>query len=301
MRDIFVAKVKKYLTEVPNSFFLTADLGFGVFDDFPTLYPKQFFNVGVAEQLLSSISCGLSLSGDKVFTYSIGIFPTVRCLEQIRNDICYHNSNVLITTSGAGFSYGSLGISHHCTEDISMLRCIPNLTICSPASEQEAAICIDRILNINTPCYLRLDKLNAKSFISEEKSLYGPFIHKSSKENKFLLLAHGSTVQIYNETLELYPEIEEKVTIATVPFLHQNEQLHDLLSSYKNIITVEEHQLAGGFGSFINEQMNICESKAKLRRFGLNHFSDIVGSQSYLRNLYLPNPSDIFEIIKTTR
>lgn len=86
------------------------------------------------------------------------------------------------------------------------------------------------------------------SFISEEKSLYGPFMHKSSKDNKFLLLAHGSTVQIYNETLELYPQIEGKVAIATVTFLHQNKQLHELLSAYKNIITVEEHQLPVGFG-----------------------------------------------------
>ena len=73
-------------------------------------------------------------------------------------------------------------------------------------------------------------------------------MHKSSKDNKLLLLAHGSTVQIYNETLELYPQIEGKVAIATVTFLHQNKQLHELLSAYKNIITVEEHQLPVGFG-----------------------------------------------------
>ena len=297
MRDIFVEKIKNYLSKDPKSFFLTADLGFGVFDEFPQKYPNQFINVGVAEQLLSSLSCGLSLSGDKVFTYSIGIFPTIRCLEQLRNDICYHNSNVFITTSGAGFSYGSLGISHHCTEDISMLRCIPNLTICSPASEQEADICITRLLDLKTPCYLRLDKTCAKSVIQDEKSTFGPFIHKYSKNKNYLLLAHGSTLEIYNQTVKEFPEIIDEVTIASVPFLKSSDQLHELLKSHSNVITTEEHQLAGGFGSFISEEMNFCRAKAKLKRYGLNTFSDKVGSQSYLRNIYLPSPKNIYEII----
>lgn len=300
MREQFVEIVKSYLSDNKNSFFLTADLGFGVFDDFPKNYPNQFFNVGVAEQLLSSLSCGLSINGDKVFTYSIGIFPTIRCLEQIRNDICYHNSNVLITTSGAGFSYGSLGISHHCTEDISMLRCIPNLLICSPASSEETEICMSRILKLKSPCYLRLDKTNAKSFVLEQKSHFGPFMHKHPKNKNYLLLAHGSTLEIYNQTIKEFPEIIDEVTIASVPFLKSNEQLHDLLITHKNIITTEEHQLSGGFGSFISEEMNICSSKAKLIRFGLNTFSDKVGSQSYLRNLYLPSPKKLYEIIRTS-
>ena len=95
-----------------NLYLLTGDLGFGVFDEFSKEFPNQFVNVGVAEQNMTTIACGLALEKNKVFTYSIGNFSTLRCLEQIRNDICYHDVDVTVITVGAGFSYGQLGISH---------------------------------------------------------------------------------------------------------------------------------------------------------------------------------------------
>tara|TARA_Y100001968_G_scaffold316374_1_gene344133 strand:- start:4371 stop:5288 length:918 start_codon:yes stop_codon:yes gene_type:complete len=301
MRDTFVQEVKRYLQTNRESFFLTADLGFGIFDDFPNLFPNQFFNVGVAEQLMASLSCGLSLSGDKVFIYSIGIFPTVRCLEQVRNDICYHNSNVMIITSGAGFSYGSLGISHHCTEDISILRCLPNLRICSPASELEAKTCIPLLLKMNSPSYLRLDKWNSTVLTFRQTSEYGPFIYSQPPNSSVLLLAHGSTLDIYKNFIDIYDNSLPNISIASVPFLIESIELNQLLLSHDLIITTEEHQISGGFGSFISEQMNKCGSKAKLLIYGLSGFSDIVGSQSYLRNLYLPTSDGIYEIIKSNK
>ena len=89
--------------------------------------PKQYFNAGVCEQNMASIAAGLALEGKKVYTYSIGNFPTLRCIEQIRNDICYHNANVTIMAVGGGFAYGSLGMSHHATEDIAIMRSLPNM------------------------------------------------------------------------------------------------------------------------------------------------------------------------------
>ena len=117
-RDAFVNSLTNYLRANSDSVLLTADLGFGVFDNLFKDLPQQIFNVGVAEQLMTNLAAGLAHSHSKVFTYSIGVFPTLRCLEQIRNSFSYHSSNVVIVTSGAGFSYGSLGITHHCTEDL---------------------------------------------------------------------------------------------------------------------------------------------------------------------------------------
>src|ERR1039457_1496585 len=100
---------------------ITGDLGFGVFGPFAKRFPRQYLNAGVAEQNMTGVAAGMALEGRIVFTYSIGNFPTLRCLEQIRNDVCYHNANVKVVAVGGGFSYGPLGISHHATEDLAIL------------------------------------------------------------------------------------------------------------------------------------------------------------------------------------
>ena len=102
----------------PKFQLLTADLGFGIFDKLRELFPKNFINVGVAEQNLIGIATGMALTGLSPICYSIGNFPTMRCLEQIRNDAAYHDASIMIVSSGGGFGYKQLGMSHHSTEDI---------------------------------------------------------------------------------------------------------------------------------------------------------------------------------------
>ena len=137
MRDLFVQKLLKMISNDPKVILLTADLGFGAFECFESFRDKQYFNVGISEQLMASMAAGLSLEGFKVFIYSIGVFPTLRCLEQIRNDISYHGCSVTIVSTGAGFSYGSLGMTHHCVQDIGVIRSIPNIDVFTPANKYE--------------------------------------------------------------------------------------------------------------------------------------------------------------------
>ena len=115
MRDAFVSSLHDLASQDPDVMLLTGDLGFGVLDEFAKRFPRQYLNVGVAEQNLTGMAAGLALSGKRVFTYSIANFPTLRCLEQIRNDICYHDANVTVVAIGGGLSYGPLGFSHHAT------------------------------------------------------------------------------------------------------------------------------------------------------------------------------------------
>ena len=110
MRDIFIEELGILAAEDPNIVLITGDLGFGVFEQFSENYPDQFLNVGVAEQNMTMVAAGMAIEGKKIFTYSIGNFPTLRCLEHIRNDICYHNLDVTIVSIGGGFSYGQLGM-----------------------------------------------------------------------------------------------------------------------------------------------------------------------------------------------
>ena len=158
MRDNFIRILTELAPRRPELMLLTGDLEFGVLNEYITRFPRQFLNVGVAEQNLSGLAAGIAFEGYTVFTYSIGNFPTLRCLEQIRNDICYHDANVKIVSVGGGMSYGSVGFSHHCTEDLATLRSLPGMLVLSPGDLWEAAEASRYLVSHHGPAYLRLDK-----------------------------------------------------------------------------------------------------------------------------------------------
>ena len=137
MRDVFIAALSEIAAANPDVIIITGDLGFGVLDDFERNFPRQYINAGVAEQNMTAVAAGLALSGKIVFTYSIANFPTLRCLEQLRNDVCYHKANVIAVSIGGGFSYGGLGASHHATEDIAIMRALPNMHALVPSDAWE--------------------------------------------------------------------------------------------------------------------------------------------------------------------
>ena len=116
---------------------LTGDLGFSVVEKYMEELPDQFVNAGVAEQNMTGVAAGMALSGHVVFTYSIANFPTLRCLEHIRNDVCYHGADVKVVSIGGGFAYGSLGTTHHATEDIGVMRMLPNMRVVAPGDPVE--------------------------------------------------------------------------------------------------------------------------------------------------------------------
>lgn len=137
---------------------LVGDLGFGVVTEFAKRFPGQFVNVGVAEQNMAGIATGLALSGKIVFTYSIANFPILRCLEQLRNDVCYHKANVVSVSVGCGFSYGALGMTHHGTEDIAIMRSLPYMTTIAPGDPVETKAATAEAAKGIGPVYLRLGR-----------------------------------------------------------------------------------------------------------------------------------------------
>ena len=161
MRDAFVAELTQLAAVDPSVMLITGDLGFGVLDNYAAQFPEQFLNAGVAEQNMTGLACGLALEGHKVYTYSIANFTTLRPLEQIRNDICYHDADVTLVSVGGGFSYGQLGMSHFATEDLAILRALPNIKVIAPADPWETKILTRKLAIQKGPKYLRLDKGNA--------------------------------------------------------------------------------------------------------------------------------------------
>ena len=164
MRNAFIQTLLECAKRNPDVELITGDLGFGVLKPFWEALPDQFLDVGIAEQNMTSIAAGIALEGKTVFTYSIGNFSTLRCIEQIRNDCAYHNANVKIVCVGGGFVYGSLGMSHHATEDLAIMRAIPNIHVFAPADAAEASAVARAVIDIPGTCYIRLGRGGTRGF-----------------------------------------------------------------------------------------------------------------------------------------
>jgi len=297
MRDSFIQRLYDLACADQRIMLLTGDLGFGVFDTFSEQLPKQFLNVGVAEQNLIGLATGLALEGKIPFVYSLANFPTLRCLEQIRNDACYHDANVKIVSMGGGFSYGALGMSHHATEDLSILRALPNLAIVAPSDDWEAAEATSALVKQPGTCYLRLDKTSAKTkYRPEEKFHLGKGRQIRGGYDITLISIGGILV----ESLEAAKILSNQGVECRVVSMHtlkplDEELILDSVINTNGIVTIEEHTVNGGLGGAISE---FClESNAIPQVFGRiglgSHFSSIVGSQSYLRSRYKMDASYI--------
>jgi transketolase len=139
----------------PKIFLVCGDLGFSVLEPFATRFPDRYLNAGVAEQNMMGVAAGLAMTGYTVFAYSIGNFPTMRCLEQIRNDVCYHNADVKVVAVGSGFAYGGQGYTHHAVEDVAVMAALPRMEVFSPADPAEVVAVTRLIARSGQPSYLR--------------------------------------------------------------------------------------------------------------------------------------------------
>lgn len=290
MRDRFVKTLIDIAKKDRNVHLVTGDLGFGVLKPFWEQLPDQFTNVGIAEQNMTSFAAGMALEGKTVFTYSIGNFPTLRCIEQIRNDCAYHNANVKIVCVGGGFVYGPLGMSHHATEDLAIMRALPDVTVMAPGDLVEAECATRAIYEQNGTCYLRLGRGGEKQVHEViEQFQIGKAI-KIKDGTKIAIFSTGAIldeVMIVSEKLnenELYPSIYSFPTVKPI----DKATIEECAKKYDLIVTVEEHNIIGGFGSAVSEVIgNLSGTRAKVLLIGIDDkYSSIVGSQNYLRDYY---------------
>lgn len=302
MRDTFVKTLVELAKENKNLELVTGDLGFGVLKPYYETVPNQFTNAGIAEQNMTTVAAGMALEGKNVFTYSIGNFPTLRCIEQIRNDCAYHNANVKVVCVGGGFVYGSLGMSHQATEDIAILRALPNVVVMAPADKVEAKEATKALVNYQGTAYLRLGRGGEKVI---DETIDNFQIGKAILRKKGKDIALFSTGAIYDEVQEAYDQLVEKgyePTIYTFPTIKPIDQevIKNISNNHNLIVTIEEHNIVGGFGSAVAEIMaEMRNKKAHLLRIGLNDiYGKFVGNQKYLREQYGMSGSKIAQRIE---
>jgi transketolase len=289
MRDRFIATLSQLAEKDPRIFLITGDLGFAVLDEYRRRFPHQFINVGVAEQSMTMVATGMALEGHIVFTYSIGNFPTLRCLEMIRNDAAYHGASVKVVSVGGGFSYGQLGISHHATEDLAIMRSLPDITCLAPTSLGEVAEATKAIASTPGTCFLRLDKDQGPDGpVDEHFALGRPRLIRQGHDVAFFTT--GGILSEVCKAADLLQKVGLSVSIYSVHTLKPIEPDRFIGASRKHraIVTVEEHTIHGGLGGLVLEIL--ADGNAfpkKFLRIGLNGcFSSVVGSQAHLRVTY---------------
>ncbi len=290
MRDAFTRALMREAAADPKLTLVTGDLGFGVLKPFWETYPDQFINAGIAEQAMTGLAAGLAREGRTVLTYSIGNFPTLRCLEQIRNDCAYHDANVKIVCVGGGFVYGSLGMSHHATEDMAVLRALPGVTVFTPGDPAEVEAVVPVMLRTPGTCYLRLGRGGE------------PTLHTEPVENwhipRALTLRTGKDVAllsaggILTQTVSAADKLQAanvSAEVVSFPSLKpiDADKIRELAGRFRHLVTVEEHTIVGGFGSAVAEVLAESGAGCKLHRIGMpDVYCCTVGTQQYLRGVY---------------
>jgi transketolase len=254
MRTTFIRTLIELAEEDERVWLVAGDLGYSVLEAFSEKFPKRYLNAGVAEQNMTGIAAGLALAGKTAFTYSIANFPVFRCLEQVRNDVCYHGLNVKIVAVGGGLAYGSAGYTHHAVEDLAVMRALPNMVVFAPGDPVETALVTRAAVAHRGPCYLRLGKAGEK------------VLHETTPDfaiGRGIVLRRGSHTAILStggmlgsalRAADLLKSRDIDATVVSMPTVHPIDAalIAELAASSLGIVTVEEHGV-GGLGSAVAE------------------------------------------------
>lgn len=302
MRNAFADELIQLAASNDRLVLLSGDIGNRLFDRFKQSYPSRFYNCGVAEANMTSLAAGMAMCGLRPITYTITPFNTTRCLEQIRDDICYHQVPVLIVGTGSGLSYASLGCTHHSCEDIAILRSLPNMTILCPADSMELRSLFRQAVKLPGPAYLRIGKTGEPLVHTSIPELEIGKGYRMAAGEDLCLLSTGNMLPTALETAQI---LNTKKISAEVISFHTVKPLDiDLLRSvfqrFPLIVTMEEHSLIGGFGSAVAEwAVDQGPLSSRLLRFGTpDRFPHLIGSQKYLRAAYGLTALDMAHQIK---
>jgi transketolase len=272
MRTAFLETLCELAAQDERIWLLTGDLGYSVLERFAQQFPQRFVNVGVAEQNMTGVAAGLALCGEIVFTYSIANFPIMRCLEQIRNDVCYHNLNVKIVAVGGGLAYGSAGYSHHAVEDLAVMRAMPNITVIAPSDPMETRLATRAIVDWPGPCYLRLGKAGEPHIHKTDIQLKIGRVIRVRSGTDALIISIGGMLHTALTASESAAQLGISAAVWSCPSLKplDTQAIVAAAIQYPLIMTVEEGNVNGGLGGAVAETLAaLSNPRARLVKVGV--------------------------------
>lgn len=264
MRVAFEKALYEIMLQHPEIVAVVADSATGGYEKVKQEFPNRYLDFGIAESNMVAASAGLASTGKVPVIYTINAFLVYRAYEFIRNDICMQNRKVIMVGSGAGVIYNNLGPTHHTTEDIAILRVLPNLTILSPASVKEVPKVLAAALEIDGPVFIRLGK-------SYETEVYEG--ESGFEFGRGILLKDGTdaavigTGSILADALEAEKILAQKglsIRVINIATIKPIDQVCILKAAKETgcILTVEEHSTIGGLGSAIADIL--CKNRASV-------------------------------------
>lgn len=305
MRTAFVEELLAQARARPELMLLTADLGFSVLERFRDALPQQFMNVGVAEQNMMGMAAGLAHLGRTVFTYSIANFPTLRCFEQVRNDVVYHGLKVRVVAVGGGFTYSTQGYTHHGVEDIGVMRTLPGLAVIAPGDPLEAAAATRALCDYPGPAYLRLGKAGEPKV----HSALGDF-----RIGRSVQLCDGADVTLVStggmlrHTADVAERLRARGIGARVLSMHTVKPLDAgaiarAIEETGAIVTVEEHNVGSGLGAAVAQVVAVHGGRRPaFRAYGVpDEPYSRVGGLDYMREMMGDLEATVLEVLARKR
>jgi len=301
MRSAFNEELLKIARADERIHMVLADIGYGEIEPFAAEFPDRFYNCGVAEQNMTGVACGLAMEGKVAITYSIANFPTLRCLEQIRNDVCYHKQNVKIVIIGGGLAYGSLGVSHQATEDIAIMRALPDMVVVAPADIQEARAATHAMIAHEGPLYYRCG-YKSEPDLHQGKIDFelGKAIPVCDGEDVTLIGAGTITYRVY-EAAELLAREGIKARVLSMHTVKPIDREAILAAARETgaVVTVEEHTICGGLGGAVAEVLAEAAVGIPFKMIGLpDTYVHLVGTHDWLLDYYGFSPESIASTVR---
>jgi transketolase len=287
MRDTFFKTLEEMMSVEKKVVFITADLGFKLFDSMARRFPDRVLNVGIRESAMVGLAAGLSKEGFLPFLYSIAPFTTFRCLEQIRVDLCYNRLPAVIVGVGAGLAYGPNGPTHMGIDDIGVMSVLPHMTIVSPCDPCEVRTLLPGFTKLRGPVYLRLARNNDPDCcegVRQRAKIFDPHVIRQGRDA--VVFSYGAIVHdILRVTQELEKEGRGTVKVVSCHTLKPlcEEKIKDCLEGDAPVVVIEEHIAGGGLGSCV---ALILEQNGVRNKFLHLHLSDkypdVCGDRIYL-------------------
>ena len=284
-----------------NIYVLTSDSrGSASMTNFANEFPKQFVEVGIAEQNLVGIAAGLATTGKKCFAASPACFLTMRSIEQVKVDVAYSNTNVKLIGISGGVSYGALGMSHHSLQDIAVMRAIPNIDIFLPADRFETEKLVRELVKYDKPAYIRIGR-NPVDDVYESTD-FDFEIGKANvmREGKDItIIATGETVKPAIEASDELKELGIKCRVLNMHTIKplDKEAIIKAAKETGHIITVEEHSIYGGLGAAVSEVV-VQNAPVPMKIVGIKDEAAITGTSKEIFNYYGLSKENLVKLAK---
>ena len=301
MRSLFNKTLLKIAEKDDRIYMILADIGYGEIEGFAERFPDRFFNVGVAEQNMTGVACGVAMEGNIAITYSIANFPTLRCLEQIRNDVCYHNANVKIVIIGGGLAYGALGVSHQATEDLAIMRSLPDMVVLAPADFAEAKAATYAMIEHEGPVYYRCGYKKESALHAGKIDFQIGQAIQACEGRDATLIGTGTVTYRAFQAAQLLGQEGIQVRVLSMHTVKPIDEQAIVKAARETgaIVTVEEHNILGGMGGAVAEVLAEAGIGVPFRRIGLpDTYVHIVGSHDWLLDYYGFCPEAIAQTVK---